>query len=142
VLLNAHVEFDWRPALLSQERGFSFLGEFFYAKAERLEQKAVHSVGGYALTQYQFSRRWAIGARFDAVECPGFDNSLCTRIASNTPVEKRFEWAVSPILTFMPSRFLSFRLQYKHTARNYAEDSDEILAQALFIIGFERPKPF
>jgi hypothetical protein len=142
LLVNMHFELDWRPALFTQERGFGFLGEFFYARANRLQQKTVHSFGGYALTEYQFSRRWAIGARFDAAMCPGFDNSLCTRIASDTPVQDRFEWAFSPILTFRPSRFLSFRLQYKHTDRNYAEDSDEILAQALFIIGYERPEPF
>ena len=142
LLVNMHFELDWRPALYSQERGFGFLGEFFYARAERLAQSTVRSFGGYALTEYQFSRRWAVGARFDAAMCPGFDNSLCTRIASDTPVEERFEWALSPIVTFRPSRWLSFRVQYKHTERNYAEHSDELLAQALFIIGYERPEPF
>jgi hypothetical protein len=142
LLVNMHFELDWRPALYSQERGFGFLGEFFYARAERLQRSTVHSFGGYALTEYQFSRRWALGARVDAAMCPGFDNSLCTRIDSDTSVEDRFEWALSPILTFRPSRFLTFRLQYKHTDRNYAENSDEILAQALFIIGYERPEPF
>jgi ABC-type Mn2+/Zn2+ transport system permease subunit len=142
LLVNAHIQASWRPLLLTEERAFGFVGELFYSKAERLVQSPVRSFGGYALTQYQFSRRWTIGARFDAAMCPGFDNSLCTRIVSNTPVEDRFEWAVSPILTLMPSRFLRFRLQYKHTDRNYAEDSDEILLQALFIIGFERPQPF
>jgi zinc transport system permease protein len=141
-LLNAHVEFDWRPAIYSQERSFGFLGEFFYTIAERAGQSDLHRLGGYALTQYQFSRRWAIGARFDATECPGFANSLCTRIASSKPIEERFEWAISPILTFMPSRFLSLRFQYKHTDRNYTDDSDELMAQALFIIGYERPEPF
>jgi hypothetical protein len=102
----------------------------------------VRSFGGYALTEYQCNRRWTIGARFDAAMCPGFDNSLCARIESDTPVPDRFEWAISPIVTFMPSRFLTFRVQYKHTDRNYAEDSDEVLAQALFIIGYERPQPF
>jgi zinc transport system permease protein len=142
LLVNMHFELDWRPALYSQERGFGFLGEFFYARAERLERSTIHSFGGYALTEYQFTRRWSLGGRVDAAMCPGFDNSLCTRIDSDTPVEDRFEWAFSPILTFRPSRFLTFRLQYKHTDRNYAENSDEILAQALFIIGYERPEPF
>jgi hypothetical protein len=122
--------------------GFSFQGEFFYTIAERLGDSDLHSVGGYILTQYQFTPRWAIGARFDAVQCPGFDNSLCVRIESDKAVADRFEWAVSPILSFMPSRFLTLRLQYKHTQRNYADASDEILAQAIFIIGYERPEPF
>jgi len=99
--------------------------------------------GGYALAEYLFTRRWSVGTRVDYVHsCPGFPNSLCTRIESDKDIEDRREWAASGILTFKPSRFLNFRLQYKHTDRNYAEDSDEILAQALFIIGFERPGPF
>ena len=61
---------------------------------------------------------------------------------SETPIEDRSEWAFSPILTYNPSPFLTLRAQYKHTQRNYAEDSQEILLQALFIIGYERPEPF
>jgi hypothetical protein len=141
-LFNVHFELDWKPAVYSRDQGFSLQGEFFYTIAERLGASDLHSVGGYALTQYQFTSRWAIGARVDAVQCPGFDNSLCARIESDKAVADRFEWAVSPILSFMPSRFLTLRLQYKHTERNYADASDEILAQAIFIIGYERPEPF
>lgn len=140
-LFNLHFELDWQPAVLSRTQGFSFLGELFYTIAERIEDDDLRSVGGYTLTQYRY-RRWAIGARFDAAECPGFDNSLCARIESDKSIEDRFEWAISPILSFSPSRFLTFRIQYKHTDRNYADDSNEILAQALFIIGYERPEPF
>jgi hypothetical protein len=141
VLFNLHFEVDWQPAVHSRERGFTFLSELFYTIAERLDDSDLHSIGGYALTQYRLGR-WGMGARFDAAECPGFDNSLCTRVESTKPVADRFEWGISPILSFSPSRFLTFRLQYKHTGRNYADDSDEILAQALFIIGYERPEPF
>ena len=61
---------------------------------------------------------------------------------SDTPIEDRSEWAFSPILTYNPSPFLTLRAQYKHTQRNYAEDSQEFLLQALFIIGYERPDVF
>ena len=140
-LANIHFEIDWQPATYSLDRGFSFLGEFFYAHAER-EDGDIDSVGGYALAQYRLNSRWAIGGRFDASECPGFANSLCVLIDSDKPIEERFEWAISPILSYAPSRFLTFRLQYKHTGRNYADHSDELMAQALFIIGYERPEPF
>ena len=140
-LVNIHFEIDWQPATYSLDRGFSFLGEFFYAHAER-EDDDIDSMGGYALAQYRLNSRWAIGGRFDASECPGFANSLCALIDSDKPIEERFEWAISPILSYAPSRFLTFRLQYKHTGRNYADNSDELMAQALFIIGYERPEPF
>ncbi len=141
-LLNVHFEIDWQPAVYSLDRGFSFLGELFYAHAERDDDDDIDSFGGYALAQYRLNSRWAIGGRFDASECPGFANSLCALIDSDKPIEERFEWAISPVLSYSPSRFLTFRLQYKHTDRNYADDSDELMAQALFIIGYERPEPF
>ncbi len=140
-LLNVHFEVDWQPSIYSLDRGFSFLGELFYAHAER-EDDDIDSFGGYALAQYRLNSRWAIGARFDASECPGFANSLCALIESDKSIEDRFEWAFSPIISYSPSRFLTFRLQYKHTDRNYADNSDELMAQALFIIGYERPEPF
>ncbi|ETX09293.1 DUF4200 domain-containing protein [Candidatus Entotheonella palauensis] len=140
-LFNVHFEIDWQPSVYSLDRGFSLLSEFFYAHAER-EDDDIDSFGGYVLTQYRLNSRWAIGGRFDASECPGFANSLCVQIDSDKPIEERFEWAISPILSYSPSRFLTFRLQYKHTDRNYADDSDELMAQALFIIGYERPEPF
>ncbi len=141
-LFNVHFEIDWQPAIYSLDRGFSFLGEFFYAHAEQEDGDDIDSIGGYALAQYRLNSRWAIGGRFDASECPGFANSLCAQIESDKPIEDRFEWAISPILSYSPSRFLTFRLQYKHTERNYADDSDELMAQVLFIIGYERPEPF
>lgn len=142
-LLNAHFEFDWRHPVLTLYRGFNVLIELFYSNTSVDGGTHLEGEGGYALAEYLFTRRWSVGTRVDYVHsCPGFPNSLCTRIESDKDIEDRREWAASGILTFKPSRFLNFRLQYKHTDRNYAEDSDEILAQALFIIGFERPGPF
>ncbi|MFB3074722.1 MAG: hypothetical protein ACE1Z6_06040, partial [Candidatus Methylomirabilales bacterium] len=104
------------------------------------------SYGGYALGQYLFARGWSIGARFDYSQCPGFENSICRNNFEDpdlpfVPGDGR-EWAISPILIYQPSRFLQFRAQYKHTDRDFDENSDEIMLQALFIAGFERPEPF
>ncbi len=142
-LVNAHLEFDWRHPVLTLYRGFNLLAEVYYSNVSEGGGTHLEGLGGYILSEALLARRWSIGARLDYVgRCPGFENSLCTRIESDRDIEDRREWAASGILTFRPSRFLSLRLQYKHTDRNYARDSDEILAQALFIIGFERPGPF
>ena len=84
------------------------------------------------------------------VNCPGFYNSLCANLNVDEDdealgideIEDRSEWAISPIISFSPSPFLTLRAQYKHTHRNYAEDSQEFLLQALFIIGYERSDVF
>lgn len=144
-LANIHFEYDWQPPVLTAHRGFNFLGEVFYANVEELEGGKRDTWGAYALAEYRFARRWSASGRLDYVDgCP-FERSLCASELfedSNKALENRREWAVSPILTYTPSRFLSLRAQYKHTERNYGRDSDDLLFQALFIIGFEQPEPF
>lgn len=147
-LVNVHFEFDWRPPLYSLEHSFGFLGELFYSSVER-HDGTLNQFGGYALTQYALNANFAIGARLDVVNCPGFYNSLCANLGVEEgetlgidELEDRSEWAISPIISISPSPFLTLRAQYKHTHRSYAEDSQEFLLQALFIIGYERPDVF
>lgn len=145
-LANVHFEFDYRDPVLVYGKGFNFLGEFFLSDIEDVNGGTTRSYGGYALGQYLFARGWSVGARFDYSQCPGFENSICRNNFEDpdmpfVPGEGR-EWAISPILIYQPSRFLQFRAQYKHTNRDFDENSDEIMLQALFIAGFERPEPF
>ena len=147
-LMNVHFEFDWRPPLYSLEQSFGFLAELFYSSVER-HDGTLNQFGGYALTQYALNPNFAIGGRVDVVNCPGFYNSLCANLGVEEgetlgidELENRHEWAISPIISISPSPFLTLRAQYKHTYRSYAEDSQEFLLQALFIIGYERPDVF
>lgn len=147
-LMNVHFEFDWQPPLYSLEHSFGFLAELFYSSVER-HDGTLNQFGGYALTQYALNPNFAIGARLDMVNCPGFYNSLCANLGVEEgetlgidELKDRHEWAISPIISISPSPFLTLRAQYKHTHRSYAEDSQEILLQALFIIGYERSDVF
>ena len=147
-LTNVHFEFDWQPPLYSREHSFGFLAELFHSRVER-HDGTLNQFGGYALTQYALTSSFALGARVDLVNCPGFYNSLCANLGVEEgetlgidEIEDRSEWAFSPIISISPSPFLTLRAQYKHTYRNYAEDSQEFLLQALFIIGYERSDVF
>ena len=147
-LMNVHFEFDWQPRLYYRENSFAFLGELFYSSVER-HDGTLNQFGGYALTQYALNSTFAIGARLDMVNCPGFYNSLCANLGVEEgetlgidELKDRHEWAISPIISISPSSFLTLRAQYKHTYRSYAEDSQEFLLQALFIIGYERSDVF
>ncbi len=145
-LANVHFEFDYRDPVLVYGQGFNFLGEFFLADVEDQTGGTTRSYGGYALGQYLLTREWSVGARFDWSECPGLEESPCRNNFGDDdlafiPGEGR-EWAISPILTYQPSRFLEFRSQYKYTDRDFDENSHELMFQALFIVGFERPEPF
>ena len=147
-LMNVHFEFDWQPRLYYGQNSFAFLSELFYSSVER-HDGTLNQFGGYALAQYAFSSTLAIGSRLDVVNCPGFYNSLCANLGVEEgetlgidELKDRHEWAFSPIISISPSPFLTLRAQYKHTYRSYAEDSQEILLQALFIIGYERSDVF
>ena len=147
-LMNVHFEFDWQPRLYYRENSLAFLAELFYSSVER-HDGTLNQFGGYALTQYALNGTFAIGARLDMVNCPGFYNSLCANLGVEEgetlgidELKDRHEWAISPIISISPSSFLTLRAQYKHTYRSYAEDSQEFLLQALFIIGYERSDVF
>ncbi len=147
-LMNVHFEFDWQPRLYYRENSLAFLAELFHSRAER-HDGTLNQFGGYALTQYAINSTFAIGARLDMVNCPGFYNSLCANLGVEDgetlgidELKDRHEWAISPIISISPSSFLTLRAQYKHTYRSYAEDSQEFLLQALFIIGYERSDVF
>ena len=147
-LMNVHFEFDWQPRLYYRENSLAFLAELFHSRVER-HDGTLSQFGGYALTQYALNGTFAIGARVDMVNCPGFYNSLCANLGVEEgetlgidELKDRHEWAISPIISISPSSFLTLRAQYKHTYRSYAEDSQEFLLQALFIIGYERSDVF
>lgn len=147
-LMNVHFEFDWQPRLYYREHSFAFLSELFYSSVER-HDGTLNQFGGYALGQYALNSTIAIGGRLDVVNCPGFYNSLCANLGVEEgetlgidELKDRHEWAISPIVSVSPSSFLTLRAQYKHTYRSYAEDSQEFLLQALFIIGYERSDVF
>jgi hypothetical protein len=71
-----------------------------------LGRDTVSSLGGYSYLEWQFARRFRVGARYDRLEFSDADRER--------------EWAASTLLRFMPSEFQELRLQIKYTKRNPA----------------------
>lgn len=140
-IFNTHFELDYRHPVLGLYRGFNFLTELYYTWRDRfieadeviVDREIVDRYGLYALGEVQLTRNWFVGGRFDYSQLPEREE---------TAPPRRIETAGSAILSYKPSRFLTLRVQYKHTERNFAKDSDELFLQALFILGYERPGPF
>jgi hypothetical protein len=75
----------------------------------------------YASGDYQFSRRWFAGARYDWSE----------RAADPSLTDK----GPSVLLTFWPSEFSQVRGQYRRIRFGEGITSNEVLFQLLFSIG-------
>jgi hypothetical protein len=84
--------------------------------------------GFYASGDYQFARRWFVGARGDSS-----DRAFNARLKDN---------GGSLVLTYWPSEFAQLRGQYRFT--RYAEnfDAHELLMQIQFALGAHGAHPF
>ena len=110
----------YRPLQRALYRRFLGRTELFWSRREQ-EEGRVPAFGMYASGEYQFSRRWFAGARYDWSE-RAFDSSLKDK-------------GPSLLLTFWPSEFSQVRGQYRRIKFAEGVTSNELLFQLLFTIG-------
>ncbi|HEV7522261.1 MAG TPA: hypothetical protein VGP89_14260 [Candidatus Angelobacter sp.] len=84
--------------------------------------------GFYASSDYQFARRWFVGARVDRADRP-FDSTLTDKGASF-------------VLTYWPSEFAQVRGQYRFTRYAQNFDAHEAFVQLQFSLGAHGAHPF
>jgi hypothetical protein len=121
-------KYEWSPLVGVGFPIVTLAGEAVYGnRAHRdelglLGTRRLERWGYYVYGQYDWTRRWAAGLRYDWTELPAAFGR---------------EWALSPYVVFKPSEFLRFRLQYKHTSGAGAleRDADEIFLQGTFVLG-------
>jgi hypothetical protein len=119
-LVGIDATFRYRPLRRAIYRRFQGRTELFWSRRGQ-EGGDVNAFGMYASGEYQFSRRWFAGARYDWSE-RAYDSSLADK-------------GPSLLLTYWPSEFSQIRGQYRRT--RYAENvtANEVLFQFLFSIG-------
>ena len=118
IALDATVRY--RPLRRAIYRRFLGRTELFWSRREQ-EDGVPSAFGMYASGDYQFSRRWFAGARYDWSE-RAYDTSL---------VDK----GPSLLLTFWPSEFSQIRGQYRRTRYAEGVTANEAIFQFLFSIG-------
>lgn len=119
-LYGADFTFRWRPLRRAIYRSFSAHSELIWSRREDVLGGQA-AFGTFISAEYQLSRRWFTGARFDWSER-----------ARDASIRDR---GVSGVLTYWPSEFSQIRTQYRRTRYGSAEPANEFLFQLLFTIG-------
>jgi len=120
-LIGVDLAFRYRPLARAIYRRLNLRTELIWSHQERAAETPVKAFGYYVMGEYQFARRWYIGARGDR----------SGRVLDGDAVDT----GASVFLTFWPTEFSQIRSQYRWT--KYAEDvsGNEFLFQFNFSIG-------
>lgn len=128
-LEGVDLTYKWRPLREGLYKSLIFQNELLFSqkdmpRVDDIEGKDIRSWGAYSSLQYQFAKRWSLFGRYDFSEYPDYS--------------KRRDNAGSVGFTFAQSEYCFWRLQYKHTNKNYDKNVDEVWLQCDFGIGPHR----
>jgi hypothetical protein len=132
----------WKPLQRSIYHSFVARSEFIWRQQNQPDITACTTItcpafvrtgfqrafGFYASGDYQFARRWFVGARVDQSDRP-FDASLTDKGGSF-------------VLTYWPSEFAQLRGQYRFTRYAQNFDAHEAFLQLQFALGAHGAHPF
>lgn len=128
-LWGVDATFRWRPLRRAIYRRFLARTELVWSRRQgEASAPAQDAFGLYGSAEYQFARRWYLGARYDWSERAA-DAALRDRGASLQ-------------LSWWPSEFSQIRGQYRRTQAAEGQKADEFLFQFLFSIGAHGAHPF
>lgn len=119
-VIGVDATFRYRPLRQANSRRFIGRTELFWSRRD-LDFDKAKAFGAYVSGDYQFSRRWFAGARYDFSD-RAVDASLRDKSGSL-------------LLTFWPSEFSQIRTQYRRTSFAEGVKANEFLFQFLFSIG-------
>jgi hypothetical protein len=120
-LVGLDVTFRYRPLQRAIYRRLNLRTELIWSRQNLPDASTVSAFGFYALGEYQFARRWYLGARADR--------------SGRTVEPDAVDTGGAVFLTFWPTEFSQVRTQFRRI--NYAEgvSGNELLFQFSFSIG-------
>jgi hypothetical protein len=119
-LVGVDATFRYRPLRRAIYKRLLARTELVWSRRED-ELGRADAFGAYVSADYQFARRWFVGARYDYSER-----------AENAALSDE---GGSLLLTWWPSEFSQVRGQYRHTRLGEGGSANELLFQFLFSIG-------
>lgn len=132
-LEGVDLTYKWRPLKQGLYKSLTFQNELLFSQHNRpffddgtdiIDAKDITSWGGYSSLQYQLAKQWSVFGRYDFSEFP-----LTSSLREN---------AYSTGITFAQSEYCFWRLQFKHTDRNFDKDANEVWLQCDFGLGPHR----
>ncbi len=141
-LYGVDATYHWKPLQRSIYKSFIARSEFIWRRQDQPSLAACeiiacplnfapgsqHAFGFYASADYQFARRWFVGARLDRSD-RAFDAHLNDK-------------GGSVVLTYWPSEFAQIRGQYRFTRYADQFDANEAFIQLQFALGAHGAHPF
>ena len=141
-LYGIDATYHWKPLQRSIYKSFIARSEFIWRRQDQPSLAACqtiacplnfapgsqHAFGFYASGDFQFARRWFVGARVDRSDR-----------AFNAHVDDK---GGSVVLTYWPSEFAQIRGQYRFTRYADQFDANEAFIQLQFALGAHGAHPF
>ncbi|GJL55146.1 MAG: hypothetical protein NPIRA02_22780 [Nitrospirales bacterium] len=144
---NLDFHYRWYPLGRGLRQSFSFHGEIMYDFGQGRRDVFGNTVsqgawGGYGYAEYRINKRWRPGFRFDYHQLPSepalVTNPISGNVGStlNASGNRTDAMTFSPYITFYPSEFQRFILQYNHTKYgNTLDPQNQVLLQWEVVIG-------
>lgn len=144
---NVDFHYRWYPLGRGLRQSLSFHGEILYDFGQGRRSifgktKSRGAWGGYAYAEYRLNKQWRPGFRFDYHQMPS-EPALITNPKTgnpgstvNTSGKRTSAVTYSPYVTFYPSEFQRFVLQYNHSRYgNTFDPQNQVLLQWQVVIG-------
>jgi hypothetical protein len=135
----------WKPLRRSIYHSFVGRGEWIWARTATTGATSAKPFGYYVSADYQFARRWFLGARFDRSQRGAcLPTNPTTTSACDEPDPSRLlqDTGGSLILTYWPSEFSQIRSQLRRTRYGEGRFANEFLFQFQFSMGAHGAHPF
>ena len=120
-MIGVDATFRYRPLRRAIYRRFLARTELVWSREDLADAGRGSAFGFYLLGDYQFARRWYLGARYDE--------------SDRSPAVSLRDTGGSLFLTFWPSEFSQIRGQFRRTRYGEGVTANELLVQFRFGIG-------
>ena len=118
-VLGLDLSYRWEPLQRALYRSLELRSEFFYNARSRWPGGDVF--GMYAYGEYQLSRRWYGGLRYQF-----------SQLLEN---QDDHQWALAPYVTFWQSEWVRLRAQYDFINKNFDKDENRFFLQFTWSLG-------